>query len=141
MSRTDQSEIRMRLIVERPVPGVRYSLQNKKSAPVDAKSSAGGAAIAFEFPLRIAAGPKFYGAQVRSEGPERRFVYIASGAQAGDCASPWSRRMKIDIHRIPQTLLEAAARGGVLEGRVIGTGKDGTPACATIEVTDWQVTN
>jgi hypothetical protein len=41
--------------------------------------------------------------------------------------------MKIDIHDTPSELLEhAMAGGGVLEIRVNGTGKDGTPACATV---------
>ena len=41
--------------------------------------------------------------------------------------------MKVDIHDIAADLLQgAAARGGVVEITVPGTGKDGTPACATV---------
>jgi hypothetical protein len=132
MARPPQTEIRMRLVIENPVPGVAHSLQDKKSQPVDPRSSKKGEALAFDFPVRIAAGPKFFGEQVRSEGPERRFVYIAIGEQAGQKDTPWSRRMKIDIHLIPQTLLNLAMKGKVLEAVVNGTGSDGTPACATI---------
>jgi hypothetical protein len=139
MARPPQTEIRMRLVVERPVAGVLHSLQDKKGAPVAAKASADGAAIAFDFPVRIAAGPKYFGEQVRSEGPQRRFVYIAVGKQAGDFRSRWSRRMKIDIHDIAQPLLDAAAAGGCLEGRLVGTGADGSPACATVAVIGWRV--
>ena len=39
MTKTEQTEIRMRLVVEGPVPGVTHSLQDKKSRPVDAKIS------------------------------------------------------------------------------------------------------
>jgi len=131
MARPEQTEIRMRLVVENPVPGVAYSLQDKASTPVDAKISK-GSTLSFDFPVRISDGPKFYGEQVRSEGPERRFVYIAIGEQAGQKGSSWSRRMKIDIHTIPQTLLDKAAKGKTLEAVINGTGKDGTPACATI---------
>jgi hypothetical protein len=131
MPRADQTEIRMRLVVDSPVPGVAYSLQDKKSQPVDVKISK-GPALTFEFPIRIADGPKFYGEQVRSEGPERRFVYIAIGEQAGQKGSCWSRRMKIDIHTIPQALLDKAVKGKVLEAILNGTGKDGTPSCATV---------
>jgi hypothetical protein len=131
MPRADQTEIRMRLVIDSPVPGVAYSLQDKKSQPVDVKVSK-GPALAFEFPIRIADGPKFFGEQVRSEGPERRFVYIAIGEQAGQKGSCWSRRMKIDIHTIPQALLDKAVRGKVLEATLKGTGKDGTPSCATV---------
>jgi hypothetical protein len=139
MARPEQTEIRMRLVIEGPVPDVPHSLQDKKSRAVDAKTSAGGEALTFDFPVRIAAGPKFFGEQVRSEGPERRFVYIAIGKQAGDPVSCWSRRMKIDIHDIPQSLLDGAMAGRRLVGTVIGTGRDGTPACATVRVASWRL--
>lgn len=139
MARPPQTEIRMRLVIEDPVAGVLHSLQDKKGAPVDAKRSTAGEPIAFDFPIRIAPGPKFYGEQVRSEGPERRFVYIAVGKQAGDHLSCWARRMKIDIHNVAQSLLDAAIGTGHLEGVVAGTGKDGSPACATVPVRAWRI--
>ena len=44
--------------------------------------------------------------------------------------------MKIDIHDLDPALLKRAAAGqGVLEIVVNGTGKDGTPACATVRAT------
>lgn len=132
MTRPAQTEIRMRLVIDKPVPGVAHSLQDKKSQPVDARMSTSGEPLAFDFTVRIAPGPKFYGDHVRSEGPERRFVYIAIGQQAGQGDSRWSRRMKIDIHTLPQPLLDMAAKGKVLEAVVAGAGKDGTPACATV---------
>jgi len=139
MARAGQTEIRMRLVVEEPVPGVAHSLQDKKNRPVDPKTCAGGEPLSFDFPIRVAAGPKFYGEQVRSEGQERRFVYIAVGRQAGDHDPRWSRRMKIDIHDIPQAMLDDALAGKCLVGTVIGTGADGTPACATVRVKDWRL--
>jgi hypothetical protein len=139
MARPAQTEIRMRLVVENPVAGVFHSLQDKASSPVDTKQSEDGHPLAFDFAIRIAEGPKFFGEQVRSEGPERRFVYIAVGSQAGQHVCEWSRRMKIDIHDIPQALLDKAAKSAVLEGRLNGTGKDGTPACATIKPIEWRI--
>lgn len=133
MPRADQTEIHLRIVIENPVPGVAHSLQDKKNQPVDAKSSKGGKPLAFDFPVRIADGPKFYGEQVRSEGPERRFAYIAIGTLAGDAASCWTRRMKIDIHDIKPALLEKATKGKVLEVVINGTGKDGSPVCATVK--------
>jgi hypothetical protein len=139
MARPPQTEIRMRLVVETPVAGVFHSLQDKGNSPVGMKQSQAGEALAFDFPIRIAEGPKFFGEQVRSEGPERRFVYIAVGTAAGQHVCEWSRRMKIDIHDISRALLDEAAKGGVLEGSFNGTGKDGTPACATIRPIGWRV--
>jgi hypothetical protein len=139
MSRAEQTEIRMRLMIETPLPGVAHSLQDKQNHPVDAKASQAGEPISFDFPIRIGPGPKYYGEQVRSEGPERRFVYIAVGTQAGDCGARWNRRMKIDIHDIPQALLDGALAGKRLIGTLNGTGKDGTPACATIRLVAWRL--
>lgn len=135
MPRPVQTEIRIRLVVETPVPSVAYSLQDKKSLPVDVKKSK-GEPILFEFSVRVAEGPKFFGEHVRSEGPLRRFVYIATGQQAGQKDSFWSRRMKVDIHTIPDALIAQAAKGRALEATVRGTGSDGTPACASVPLTN-----
>lgn len=133
MARRDQVEIGARITIERPVPGVLHSLQSKEGHPLDPKASKNGEPLSFDFPLRIGPGPKFYGDQVRPEGPQRRFVYIRIGQSAGQHGSPWSRRMKIDIHDTDQALLDQAMAGdGTLEFRVGGTAKDGTPACATL---------
>ncbi|RVT94503.1 DUF5990 family protein [Sphingomonas crocodyli] len=133
MAKADQVEVAFRIVIERPVIGVPHSLQ-QDDAPLDPKASKDGEALVFDFPVRIGPGPKFFGDQVRREGPERRFVYIRIGDLAGDPASPWSRRMKIDIHNIGADLIDRAiAGGGVIETVIDGTGKDGTPACATVK--------
>jgi hypothetical protein len=85
-----------------------------------------------DFSIRVADGPKFYGEQVRSEGPARRFVYAASGQQAGQKESCWSRRMKVDIHTIPEALIAKAKAGKVIEAVINGAGSDGTLAWATV---------
>ena len=131
--------ITLRLTIQDPVPGVAYSLQDKKSAPVG-PVVAGDGPLSFEVPLRVAPGPKFLGALVRSEGPERRFVYIAVGLQAGDVDSAWNRRVKVDIHTVPADLLARALAGETLEARLPGRDKDGGPACATLKPLDgWRV--
>jgi hypothetical protein len=99
MARADQIEVRARIVIEQPVAGVLHSLQ-EDDAPLDPKASQAGEPLAFEFPLRIertADGAKFFGRQVRREGPVRRFVYIRVGTAAGQRMSQWTRRMKIDI--------------------------------------------
>ena len=135
---SDQA-ITLRLTIEDPVPGVTYSLQDKKGRPVG-PVVAGEGPLSFDVPVRIAAGPRFLGEFVRSEGPERRFVYIAIGVQAGDLASAWSRRAKIDIHTIAPDLLDLALQGRVLEARFQGRDKDGGPACASVRaLAPWAV--
>jgi hypothetical protein len=133
MARKDETSLALRFIIETPVVGVLYSLQAKDDQPLDPKRSRAGEPLVFDFPVRVGPGPKFFGDQVRREGPERRFVYIRVGQSAGETSSPWSRRMKIDIHDVPPDLLAQAAKdGSVIETFVCGTGADGTPSCATV---------
>ncbi|BAI95016.1 hypothetical protein Sj15T_29180 [Sphingobium sp. TA15] len=133
MAKADQIEVGLRIIIEQPVIGVLHSLQAKDDRPLDPKASGTGEPLSFDLPIRIAPGPRFFGDQVRREGPVRRFIYIRIGQLAGDPPSPWSRRMKIDIHDLDEDLLTRAIEGrGIIEIVVNGTGKDGTPACATV---------
>ncbi len=133
MTRANQTAIDLRIVIEQPVIGVLHSLQAKDESPLDPKSSRDGEALSFDLQVRVGPDNKISGDQVRREGPVRRFVYVRIGDLAGDAASPWSRRMKIDVHDIGPELLERASKSGeVIETTVIGTGKDGTPACATV---------
>lgn len=147
MARADQTEVRARIVIEQPVAGVLHSLQEGDDRPLDPKASKSGEPLAFDFPLRIErtpdGGAKFFGPQVRREGKERRFVYIRIGTCAGQHLSPWTRRMKIDIHDIDRGLLDRAladsGAGGTLVATINGTAKDGSPACATIRPVVWMV--
>lgn len=140
MARADQIEINFRIVIKQPVIGVLHSLQAKDELPLDPKCSREGEPIIFDFPVRVGPGPKFFGDQVRREGAVRRFVYVRVGQLAGDPSSPWSRRIKIDIHDIGEELLDRAARsGGTIETTIIGTAEDGTPTCATARPTSRRI--
>ncbi len=123
--------ITLRLSIDDPVPGLAYSLCDKKNAAIDARV-AGDGPVSFDVPLRLAPGPRFLGEFVRSEGPTRRFVYISLGTMAGDAASCYGGRMKIDIHDIAPALLDKALRGAVLEARLAGRSRKGGPTYATV---------
>lgn len=126
--------VTLRLIIDDPVPGVRYSLQ-KDDMPFEPRT-AGEGPMAFELPITLQPDGRMTGPFVRREGPVRRFVYIRIGTSAGDHAAAWSRRAKIDIHDIPKALLVPDAR---LEVHLPGRGKDGSPACATVRpVIGWR---
>ncbi|MEJ2816256.1 DUF5990 family protein [Caulobacter sp. CCG-8] len=130
--------VMLRLIIRDPVPGVAYSLQDKDNRTVG-PVTAGDGPIAFDVPVRVAPGPRFLGDFVRSEAGGRRFVYIAIGVSAGQHASPWTRRAKIDIHTLPEDLLNQALAGKVLEALLPGRDKDGGPACATVRpIAPWR---
>jgi hypothetical protein len=130
--------ITLRLIIADPVPGLTYSLQDKKSAPLAARV-AGSGPLSFELTVRVAEGPRLLGDHVRTEGPDRRFVYIALGRHAGDASCPTGGRAKIDIHTIPQALLDQALAGRALEVVLPGRDKAGRPAVATLKpLKDWR---
>ena len=126
--------VTLRLIIDDPVPGVRYSLQ-KDDMPFEPRT-AGDGPLAFELPITLQPDGRLTGPFVRREGPVRRFVYIRIGISAGDHAAAWSRRAKIDIHDIPKALLVPDAP---LEVHLPGRGKDSSPACATVRpVIGWR---
>jgi hypothetical protein len=119
--------VTLRLIIDDPVSGVRYSLQ-KDDMPFEPRT-AGDGPMTFEIPITLQPDGRMTGPFVRREGPVRRFVYIRIGTSAGDHAAAWSRRAKIDIHDIPKALLVPDA---LLEVHLPGRGRDGSPACATV---------
>ncbi|WP_425984442.1 DUF5990 family protein [Brevundimonas sp. TWP1-2-1b1] len=133
------STITLRLTIAAPVAGVAYSLQDKANMPVEPRI-AGDGPISFDVPVTLSDDGRLTGTFVRREGPARRFVYIAIGASAGQHASEWSRRAKIDIHDIPADLLVQACEGRLLEVALPGRAKDGGPACATVRpLQTWRV--
>jgi len=126
--------VTLRLIIDDPVPGVRYSLQ-KDDMPFEPRTASDGP-LALELPITLHPDGRMTGPFVRREGPVRRFVYIRIGTSAGDHASAWSRRAKIDIHTIPAALL---VPGALLEVHLPGRARDGSPACATVRpVMEWR---
>jgi hypothetical protein len=126
--------VTLRLIIDDPVPGVRYSLQ-KGDMPFEPRT-AGDGPLAFELPITLHPDGRMTGPFVRREGPQRRFVYICIGTSAGDHAGAWSRRAKIDIHTLPAALL---VPGALLEVHLPGRARDGSPACATVRpVMEWR---
>jgi hypothetical protein len=121
----------LRLTIVDPVAGLHYSLQDPGNVPVDIRV-AGGAPLSFDVPVTLRPDGRLAGPFVRREGKERRFVYIAIAGQAGQTDADGqriSRRAKIDVHDIAPELIRP---GSVLEARLPGRGRDGTPACATV---------
>ena len=132
-------QITLRLTTNDPVAGLHYSLQDQKSAPVNA-CIATDAPLTFDVPVKLSEDGGLSGPFVRREGPTRRFVYIAIGGQAGDGQTCISRRAKIDVHDIPADLLVLARSGAIVGVTLPGREKDGGAACATVRpLTPWAV--
>jgi hypothetical protein len=134
--------VTVRIVVEGPPKGVDYALQKGSGSNYELlqKQRSSGRDLVFEFqptvkdgvldPMKALGGPFVQGP------PAQRFVYLGIGAFAGQADSEWSRRMKVPLAGITAAMLAA---GGVVEARVPGTGRDGSPACATVKEFDgWK---
>jgi hypothetical protein len=141
MARGGGGSVLLLLTVASPPKGILHSLQDKESQPVDARMSTGRSML-FEIPVRLEegkAGWRFLGDFVRTEGKTRRFVYVATGRQAGQPHTECSRRAKVDLPEPTAAMIKLAQAGElVLVASYPGTDKDGWPTCATVKV-EWKV--
>jgi hypothetical protein len=132
-------DLRLRVILESPPPGVDFGVQNGHGSLYETieKQRSKGGDLVFEFTVTVKDGSEstadFGGPIV--QGPRRgRFVYIDIGTCAGQVGTPWSRRLKIPLSGIsPSLIKKVSAARGVLETHVPGTGKDGGPSCASVK--------
>jgi hypothetical protein len=121
--------VSLRIIVENPP--VRFAVQRGKNELLEATSASAKQQL-FEFSVRArddgSDAPNFLGPF--AQGPAGgRFVYVNSGAMAGDTGSTWQRRAKVPLAGITWSMIE---KGSVIEARIAGTARDGGPACATV---------
>src|SRR5688572_33472964 len=126
------TEVRLRIIVVAPPADVMFCVQGKPGELVDQVRSS-GKDLTFELSVRLGpelpdGGLRFLGKHVQGP-PSARFVYICSGSLAGDVGSCWTRRAKIPLGGVSETLIRSGRR---LECRIQGRAKDAGPACATV---------
>jgi hypothetical protein len=132
--------LRLRVILQTPPANVHFGLQkgsgnNYETVQVQLSKNDD---LYFELAVEVKGDrqkdemPAFKGPFV--QGPAgAKFLYIDIGTYAGQ-ADQWSRRLKIPLTGITWEMSQAAAQPGiVLEASVPGTGKDGTPNCATVK--------
>ena len=141
-------ELGLRIILEKPTAGVDFGLQNGRGSNYETIQTqrSNGKDLSFEFTVRVKAGdknsaPNFLGPVVQGPTGER-FVYIDIGTYAGQTQTVWSRRLKIPLRGITRDMIDGASgkTGVLLETRVPGTGKDGSPSCATVKpFPGWKV--
>ncbi|HKR64653.1 MAG TPA: DUF5990 family protein [Thermoanaerobaculia bacterium] len=137
------TEVRFRIIVLDPPTGVTFRVQRGRTDLL-APSIETAHAFTFDFTLRVEAGadgqPRLLGPFAQGP-PAKRFVYVNSGKHAGDAKSCWDRRAKVQLGGVDTSLVEQAARtGAVIETQIVGTGRDGGPACATVPlIGGWRI--
>ena len=84
--------------------------------------------------------PDFAGPLVQGRKGER-FIYIDIGTYAGDPSSEWARRLKIPLMGISWQTIEALQnKTSRLQLVILGTSKDGGPACGSVKpFTGWDL--
>lgn len=129
-------ELPLRIVLVEPPAGVAFAMQRGRDALAQAVARRPDALV-FEFPVSVAdaasARPRLVGPFAQGP-PTGRFVYVNVGTSAGQFGSPWTRRIKVPLYSLTPALVAEALEtpGAMLECRIRGTGRDGTPACATV---------
>jgi len=134
-----ETELPLRITVQNPPPGVTFAVQKGRAGLLPPASQTADALV-FDLVVRVGEGaagrPNFLGEFAQGT-PADRFVYVNSGARAGQAGSQWTRRAKVKLGTITRELVDAAlAAGAVLEARIEGTDRRGGPACATVPLLD-----
>ena len=131
----------------KPPPGVDFALQVGKGTDYKCTQlqKANGKDLQFHLDVIIKKSSNteldFSGPSI--QGPKgERFIYIGIGTYAGIANSPWGRRLKIPLRGISATQVHKAEKDPhlIFETSVPGTGRDGTPNCATVKPFDgWEL--
>ncbi len=126
--------IRLQFVLEKAPAGVVFGIQKGHGSAYEIvqHKRATGRTLRFEISIDLR-GTDFGGPYVQGRRGER-FVYINVGTYAGDASSEWSRRIKVPLLGIHNPEPDS-----VWEARIPGTGRDGTPSCATVRPMDgWK---
>lgn len=135
-AKTEQvRELVLRVRVVDPPAGVLFCIQGKIGEFLQPTRS-GKKDLVFETTVRVTdegrvGKPRLLGRSVQGP-PDARFLYIGSGALAGDKDTPWQRRAKVPLTSITNALVSNAMKKGALEATIAGKARDGGPACATV---------
>ncbi|MEP7108717.1 MAG: DUF5990 family protein [Ferruginibacter sp.] len=135
-----ENELRCRIILQNPTPGVDFGLQKGKGNNFETIQiqKSGGNDLLFEFSLWVKSGtnksPVFLGPFAQGT-PIDRFIYIDIGKCAGQRDSSWSRRLKIPLSGIIPEMIQQLLSDSklIIETLVAGIGKDGGPNCGTVK--------
>ncbi|MFL6373147.1 MAG: DUF5990 family protein [Pyrinomonadaceae bacterium] len=137
-----RQQVGIRIRVLMPPEGVAMQVQRGKYELLPAVSSS-EKELVFEFQIEVdltAAEPNFLGKY--AQGPkDARFVYVNSGAYAGDATSGSGRRAKLSLMSITKVQIEQAlaSRWAKLETSFNGTARDGGATCASVKGLEWRV--
>lgn len=135
----------VRIVLVAPPKNIVYGVQRGRGSKYEVHSPQQPTRgdLVFDFSITVAdkdGHPNFLGEFV--QGPTgRRFIYVDVGKYAGQKDTPWARRMIVRLDEVTWPLIERATKPGHrLEARIQGTGADGGPVCATVNlIGGWQI--
>jgi hypothetical protein len=142
-------EINLQVILLKPTAGVDFGLQkgSGNNYVTTQTQRAVGENLYFHLAIQVKGDrsknepPKFSGDFV--QGPSGgKFIYLDIGTCAGQKNCGWSRRLKIPLAGIGWEEIDqlAANKESWLKTQVPGTGKDGSPNCATVKPFEgWEI--
>ena len=145
-------DLNVRIVLQKPSEGVAFGLQKGSGhayETVQLQQARAQGILQFECSLTVKGDrqknekPGFFGSFVQGSPPEK-FIYIAIGTYAGQAGSIWGGRLKVPLRGITWATIEEiiSASGLVLETQVPGSGKDGSPAYATVKpFGGWKISN
>ena len=143
-----ECELPIRLVLVEPPTGVDFGIQHGSGADYETIFVQRGkhGDVIFDFSLTVSDNrkdglPNFKGPFAQGP-PVSRFIYVDVGTYAGQKDTQWSRRIKVPLQGITWELIRQVTgkHGHKLLARIPGTGKDGGPSCATVQLLgDWQV--
>lgn len=137
-------EISVRVVVDRPLPGLRGAVQLGR-ADLLAPSRSTPEAMTFDFTLRCSfetAGPRLLGPAAQGP-PSTRFVYVNWGSYAGQANTPCNGRAKVPLSDLSEPLIRQHLKApeSCLQVRFPGIGKNGGPTYASVRfpANPWRV--
>ncbi|MEZ4775237.1 MAG: DUF5990 family protein [Bacteroidia bacterium] len=144
-------ELPLRILLIKPTPKVDFGLQKgsgKNYETVQIQQTVSGD-LSFTC-MVLFSGDKSTDEYPKTGGPfvhgpaGGKFIYINIGVSAGQTHSLWNRRLKIPLTGITWEMTDAllADSGRSIVTHVAGTGKDGSPNCATVKpFSGWEISS
>jgi hypothetical protein len=136
----DRFELRLRIVVEGPVPGLAIALQRGKADKATLVPPASQTAVAVAFDLEVTVEgrlpdgrPRLLGPCVQGP-PEARFVYLSVGKYAGQTDAQWTGRIKVPLDGLGWDQVQALTPGAGLSARIPGRSPKGGPALASVRL-------
>jgi hypothetical protein len=135
-------QVPFRVIVDKPLAGVAMLVQKGRDELLRPTTSS-EAKLVFDFDVTVdlnGDNPNFLGKF--AQGPkDARFVYVNSGAYAGQAVTCWSRRAKLSLMSIGKKKLRDVIDDDTkcVETTMPGVGRDGGPTCASVKGIEWRV--